>query len=108
MPFPSQVIVTLEKVESFSCPPGEFRDKMTGELKVFFGRKLQPEIWGDLQPDLWASVQQLPLFKQLKLMVNLKSMTEKIKSEFQVLEGKPLPEILKSFVNRMMTKDLCK
>ena len=108
MPFPSQVIVTLEKVESFSCPPGEFRDKMTGELKVFFGRKLQPEICGDLQPDLWASVQRLPLFKQLKLMVNLKSMTKKIKSEFQVLEGKPLPEILKSFVNRMMTKDLCK
>ena len=108
MPFPSQVIVTLEKVESFSCPPGEFRDKMTGELKVFFGRKLQPEICGDLQPDLWASVQRLPLFKQLKLMVNLKSMTKKIKPEFQVLEGKPLPEILKSFVNRMMTKDLCK
>ena len=108
MPFPSQVIVTLEKVESFSCPPGEVRYKMTGELKVFFGRKLQPEICGDLQPDLWASVQRLPLFKQLKLMVNLKSMTKKIKSEFQVLEGKPLPEILKSFVNRMMTKDLCK
>ena len=74
---------------------------MTGELKVFFGRKLQPKILGDLQPDLWASVQRLPLFKQLKLMVNLKSMTEKIKSEFQVLEGKPLPEILKSFVNKI-------
>ena len=81
---PSQVNVTLEKVESFSCPPGEFQVKMTGELKVSFGRKLQPEIWGDLQPDLWASVQRLPLFKQLKLMVNLKSMTEKIKSELQV------------------------
>ena len=76
MPFPSQVIVTLEEVESFSCPPGEFRDIMTGQLKISFGRKLQPEIWGDLEADLWASVQRLTLFKKLRLRVKLKSMTE--------------------------------
>ena len=76
MPFPSQVVVTLENGESFFCPPGEFWVKMPGKLKVFFGRKLQPEIWGDLEADLSASVQQLPLFKQQKLMVKLKSMTE--------------------------------
>ena len=170
MPFPSQVIVTLEEVESFSCPPGEFRDIMTGQLKISFGRKLQPEIWGDLEADLWASVQRLTLFKKLRLRVKLKSMTEnkeeghfnfkvfftkrpaglcgrwemddedeeapldvifcmevtvkvalidslqkssallvgKMKPEFQVWEGKPLPKTLTSFVNGMMTKDLCK
>ena len=172
MPFPSQVIVTLENGESFSCPPWDFRVRMTGELKVFFSRILQPEIWGDLEADLWASVQQLPLFKQKKLMVKLKSMTEnkeegifnfkvfltkrpdvwprwefmhevseddeappdvlfcmevtvkvvqldslqirsallvgKLNPEFQVWEGQPLPKTLKSIVNGLITKDLCK
>ena len=48
MPFSNQVIITLKPLENFSCPPEEFRDKMTGELKVFFGRKLAPDIWADL------------------------------------------------------------
>ena len=76
MPFSNQVIITLKPLENFSCPPEELRDKMTGELKVFFGRKLAPDIWADLERSLWASVQKLPLFKQQKLMVQLKSMTE--------------------------------
>ena len=53
---------------------------MTGELKIFFGRKLAPNIWADLERSLWVSVQELPLFKQQKLIrkwwVQLKSMTE--------------------------------
>ena len=76
MPFSNQVIITMKPLENFSSPPGEFRDKMTGELKIFFGRKLAPDIWADLERSLWASVQKLPLFKQQKLMVQLKSMTE--------------------------------
>ena len=172
MPFPIQVIVTLENEEGFSCPPGEFRVRMTEQLKVSFGRKLQPEMWGDLEADLWASVQRLPLFKQQKLMVKLRSMKEnkedgyynfkvfltkrpdvwprwefmhevsedagappevffsmevtvnvvtmdslqkssallvgKMSPEFQVWEGQPLPKILKTFVNSLITKDLCK
>ena len=76
MPFSNQVIITMKPQENFSSPPGEFRDKMTGELKIFFGRKLAPDIWADLERSLWASVQKLPLFKQQKLMVQLKSMTE--------------------------------
>ena len=170
MPFSNQVIITLKPLENFSCPPEELRDKMTGELKVFFGRKLAPDIWADLERSLWASVQKLPLFKQQKLMVQLKSMTEekgnfnfklyltkrpdvwprwdldeaseddeevpadvifcmevtvkvvlidslqkssallvaKMKPEFQVWEGKPLPKTLKLFVNGMKNKDLCK
>ena len=170
MPFSIQVIITMKPLENFSSPPGEFRDKMTGELKIFFGRKLAPDIWADLERSPWASVQKLPLFKQQKLMVQLKSMTEekgnfnfklyltkrpdvwprwdldeaseddeevpadvifcmevtvkvvlidslqkssallvaKMKPEFQVLEGNPLPQTLKLFVNGMKTKDLCK
>ena len=33
MPFPSQVIVTLQNEESFSCPPKNLREKMTGEIE---------------------------------------------------------------------------
>ena len=83
MPFSNQVNITMKPLENFSSPPGEFRDKMTRELKIFFLRKLAPDIckchsqiWGDLERSLWASVQKLPLFKQQKLMVQLKSMTE--------------------------------
>ena len=156
MPFSNQVIITMKPLENFSSPPGEFRDKMTGELKIFFGRKLAPDIWADLERSLWASVQKLPLFKQQKLMVQLKSMTEekgnfnfklyltkrpdvwprwdldeaseddtkvvrmdslqkssalligKMKPEFQIYNGKPLPKILHSLVNDLTNKDLCK
>ena len=156
MPFSNQVIITMKPLENFSSPPGEFRDKMTGELKIFFGRKLAPDIWADLERSLWASVQKLPLSKQQKLMVQLKSMTEekgnfnfklyltkrpdvwprwdldeaseddtkvvrmdslqkcsalligKMKPEFQIYNGKPLPKILHSLVNDLTNKDLCK
>ena len=169
MPFSNQVIITMKPLENFSSPPGEFRDKMTGELKIFFGRKLAPDIWADLERSLWASVQKLPLFKQQKLMIQLKSMTEedgnfnklyltkrpdvwprwdldevseddeevppdvlfamivnirvvkmdslqkcsalligKMKPEFQIYNGKPLPKILHSLVNDLTNKDLCK
>ena len=76
MPFPSQVIVTLQNEESFSCPPGDFWEKVKGEIKVFFDRKLEPDIWGDFEANLLASVQWLPLFKQEKLMVKLIGMME--------------------------------
>ena len=160
MPFSNQVIITMKPLENFSSPPGEFRDKMTGELKIFFGRKLAPDIWADLERSLWVSVQELPLFKQQKLIpkwwVQLKSMTEekgnfnfklyltkrpdvwprwdldeaskddtkvvrmdslqkcsalligKMKPEFQIYNGKPLPKILHSLVNDLTNKDLCK
>ena len=81
MPFSNQVIITMKPLENFSGPTGEFRDKMTGELKIFFGRKLAPDIWANLERSLWASVQKLPLFKQQKLMVQLKSMAE-VKGNF--------------------------
>ena len=32
MPFPTHVIVTLEKEGTFSCPPEEFREKMLSAL----------------------------------------------------------------------------
>ena len=63
---------------------------MTGESKVFFGRKLQPVVWGDLEADLWAFVQRRPGFKKLRLMVKLKSMTANKKKRhfnFKVPEG---------------------
>ena len=76
MPFPSQVIVTLQNEESFSCPPSDFWEKVKGEIKVFLDRKLEPDIWGDFEANLLASVQWLPLFKQEKLMVKLIGMME--------------------------------
>ena len=36
MPFPTHVIVTLDKEGSFSAPPKEFREKIMAALKVFF------------------------------------------------------------------------
>ena len=76
IPFPSQVIVTLQNEESFSCPPGDFWEKVKGEIKVFFDRKLELDIWGDLEANLLDSVQWLPLFKQEKLMVKIVGMME--------------------------------
>ena len=76
MPSPSRVIVTLQNEESFSCPPGDFWEKVKGEIKVFFDRKLELNIWGDFEANLLASVQWLPLFKQEKLVVKLIGMME--------------------------------
>ena len=39
MPFPTHVIVTLEKEGTFSCPPEEFREKMLAALKDYFREK---------------------------------------------------------------------
>ena len=75
MPFPSQVIVTLQNEESFSCPPKNFREKMTGEM---FFQGLEHDIWADLERSLWASVQRLPLFKQEKLIRKIGKFTFKV------------------------------
>ena len=45
MPFPTHVFVTLNKEESFSWPPEEFREKMMAALKNFFHEKLEEEPW---------------------------------------------------------------
>lgn len=74
--FPTHVIVTINKEDTFSCPPKDFREKMMVQINDFFGRKLEPEFWGDLEAALWWSVQRLPIFKSQRMMVKLKSMTE--------------------------------
>ena len=58
MPFSNQVIITMKPLENFSSPPGEFRDKMTGELKIFLRRKLAPDIWANLERSLKESLLQ--------------------------------------------------
>ena len=47
MPFPIHVTVTLEKEGTFSCPPEEFRGKMSAALKDYFSEKLEEEQWSD-------------------------------------------------------------
>ena len=63
MPFPTQVIVTLDKEGSFSAPPKseEFREKMMAALKDYFCEKLEEEPWSDVEATLWYVVQQIPL-----------------------------------------------
>ena len=63
MPFPTQVIVTLDKEGSFSAPPKseEFREKMMAALKDNFCEKLEEEPFSDVEATLWYVVQQIPL-----------------------------------------------
>ena len=53
MPFPTHVIVTLDKEGSFSAPPKEFREKMMTALKDYFCEKLEEEPWSDVEATLW-------------------------------------------------------
>ena len=73
MPFPTHVIVTLEKEGTFSCPPEEFREKMLAALKDNFREKLEEEPWSDAEATLWFVVQRIPLFKEKRMMLKLKN-----------------------------------
>ena len=73
MPFPTHVIVTLEKEGTFSCPPEEFREKMLSALNDFFREKLEDELWSDVEATLCYVVQRIPLFKEKRMMVKLKN-----------------------------------
>ena len=72
------MIVALQNEKSFSCPPKNFREKMTGEMEVFF--KDWNIIFGltCIERSLWASVQRLPLFKQEKLIRKIGKFTFKV------------------------------
>ena len=61
MPFPTHVIVTLDKEGSFSAPPKEFREKMMAALKDYFCEKLEEEPFSDVEATLWYVVQRIPL-----------------------------------------------
>ena len=76
MPFPTHVFVSLNKEGSFSCPPKEFREKMIVALEEFFGEKLEEEPWGMVQATLWYVVQRLPLFKEKRMMVKLRNISD--------------------------------
>ena len=73
MPFPTHVIVTLEKEGTFSCPPEEFREKMLAALKDYFREKLEEEPWSDIEATLWFVVQRIPLLKEKRMMVKIKN-----------------------------------
>ena len=75
MPFPTHVIVTLEKEGTFSCPPEEFREKMLAALKDYFREKLEEEPWSDIEATLWFEVQRTPLFKEKRMMVKIKNIS---------------------------------
>ena len=95
MPFPTHVIVTLEKEGTFSCPPEEFREKMLAALKDYFREKLEEEPWSDIEATLWFVVQRIPLFKQKTMMVKLKNIRDNRESgefEFKVFLTKR-PEV---------------
>ena len=76
MPFPTHVFVTLNKEESFSWPPEEFREKMMAALKNIFHEKLEEEPWSDVEATLWYVVQRIPLFKEKRMMVKLKNIRD--------------------------------
>ena len=61
MPFPTHLIVTLDKEGSFSAPPKEFREKIMAALKDYFYEKLEEEPWSDVEATLWYVVQRIPL-----------------------------------------------
>ena len=95
MPFPTHVIVTLEKEGTFSCPPEEFREKMLAALKDYFREKLEEEPWSYIEKTLWFVVQRIPLFKQKTMMVKLKNIRDNRESgefEFKVFLTKR-PEV---------------
>ena len=74
--FPTEVVVTMEKVEDHPSPPEEFRKKMMPAVKDFFGEKLEEEPWSNLEATLWYVVQRLPLFKAKRMMVKLKNIRD--------------------------------
>ena len=55
--FPTEVVVTMEKVEDHPSPPEEFRKKMMPAVKDFFGEKLEEEPWSNLEATLWYVLQ---------------------------------------------------
>ena len=59
-----------------SSPPKEFREKMMAALKDFFDEKLEEEPWSDLEATLWYVVQRLPLFKERRMMVKLRNISD--------------------------------
>ena len=70
MPFPTHVIVTLDKEGSFSAP---FREKMMAAMTDYFSETLEEEPWSDVEATLWYVVQRLPLFKEKRMMVKVKN-----------------------------------
>ena len=76
MPFPIHVTVTLEKEGTFSCPPEEFRGKMSAALKDYFSEKLEEEPWSDIEATLCFVVQRIPLFKEKRMMLKLKTICD--------------------------------
>ena len=45
-------------------------------LKNFFGEKLEEEPWGEVKAALWYVVQRLPLFKEKRIMVKLRNISD--------------------------------
>ena len=45
-------------------------------LEEFFGEKLEEEPWGMVQATLWYVVQRLPLFKEKRMMVKLRNISD--------------------------------
>ena len=98
MPFPIHVTVTLEKEGTFSCPPEEFRGKMSAALKDYFSEKLE-EPWSDIEATLCFVVQRIPLFKEKRMMLKLKNIRDERangKFEFKVFLTKK-PEVYPSW-----------
>ena len=74
--FPTEVVVTMKKVEGHSSPPVEFWKKMMVAVNDFFDEKLEEEPWSNLEATLWYVVQRLPLFKEQRMMVKLKNIRD--------------------------------
>ena len=99
MPFPIHVTVTLEKEGTFSCPPEEFRGKMSAALKDYFSEKLEEEPWSDIEATLCFVVQRIPLFKEKRMMLKLKNIRDERANgqfEFKVFLTKK-PEVYPSW-----------
>ena len=67
MPFPTHVIVTLDKEGK------GVQGQNDGCSKRFFCEKLEEEPWSDAEATLWFVVQRIPLFKEKRMMVKLKN-----------------------------------
>ena len=79
--FPTEVVVTMEKVEDHPSPPEEFRKKMMPAVKDFFGEELEQEPWSNLEATLCYVVQRLPLFKAKRMMAKLRNILDDRKSK---------------------------
>ena len=96
MPFPIHVTVTLEKEGTFSCPPEEFRGKMSAALKDYFSEKLEEEPWSDIEATLCFEVQRIPLFKEKRMMLKLKNICDERANGVQGVldqETRSLPQL---------------